>query len=52
MAAPRIHVDAALAPGVELTLAEGAARHVAAVLRLREGAALTLFDGRGSEAAA
>lgn len=52
MAVPRIHVDAALVSGVELALPEGAARHVAAVLRLRQDAALTLFDGRGSEAAA
>lgn len=52
MGAPRVHVDAEFAPGLELTLAEGAARHVGAVLRLREGAALILFDGRGLEAAA
>ncbi|SDL55157.1 16S rRNA (uracil1498-N3)-methyltransferase [Modicisalibacter muralis] len=52
MKAPRIHVDAALAPGVDLILPEAAARHVAAVLRLREGAPLTLFDGRGQEATA
>ncbi|MEC9483783.1 MAG: 16S rRNA (uracil(1498)-N(3))-methyltransferase [Halomonas sp.] len=49
---PRIHVDAELAAGIELSLPEGAARHVAAVLRLREGAALTLFDGRSHEAQA
>lgn len=52
MKAPRIHVDAALAPGVDLTLPDAAARHVAAVLRLREGAPLRLFDGRGKEASA
>lgn len=52
MSAPRIYVDVALAPGVDLTLPEAAARHVAAVLRLREGASLRLFDGRGKEAAA
>ncbi|HET8790040.1 MAG TPA: 16S rRNA (uracil(1498)-N(3))-methyltransferase [Modicisalibacter sp.] len=52
MKAPRIHVDAALAPGVDLTLPDAAARHVAAVLRLREGAPLRLFDGRGKEALA
>ncbi|KXS37111.1 MAG: 16S rRNA (uracil1498-N3)-methyltransferase [Halomonadaceae bacterium T82-2] len=49
---PRIHVDATLHPGDALTLPDNAARHVAAVLRLREGARLTLFDGRGREAAA
>lgn len=52
MSAPRIHLDATLTAGAELTLPEGPARHVAAVLRLREGATLTLFDGRGQEAAA
>ena len=52
LSGPRIHVDAELAADTELTLPEGAARHVATVLRLREGAALTLFDGRGHEAAA
>ncbi|WP_129139809.1 16S rRNA (uracil(1498)-N(3))-methyltransferase [Modicisalibacter coralii] len=52
MSGPRIHVDARLEPGAELTLPDGAARHVAAVLRLREGARLTLFDGRGQEAEA
>ena len=49
MSGPRIHIDAALAPGVDVTLPDAAARHVAAVLRLREGAALRLFDGRGHE---
>lgn len=49
---PRIHLDGALLAGAEVILPEGAARHVAAVLRLREGAVLTLFDGHGSEAAA
>ncbi len=52
MSVPRIHFDATLTAGAELSLPEGPARHVAAVLRLREGAALTLFDGRGQEAAA
>lgn len=52
LSGPRIHVDTELAADTELTLPEGAARHVAAVLRLREGATLTLFDGRGHEAAA
>ncbi|GAB2788119.1 16S rRNA (uracil(1498)-N(3))-methyltransferase [Halomonas shantousis] len=52
MAAPRIHVPTTLVPGATLTLPEGPARHVATVLRLREGATLTLFDGRGHEATA
>lgn len=52
MSAPRIHVAADFAVGGDLVLPEGAARHVALVLRLREGAELTLFDGRGQEARA
>lgn len=52
MTGPRIHLDAELVAGADVVLPEGAARHVATVLRLRAGAALTLFDGHGSEAAA
>ncbi|RXE46611.1 16S rRNA (uracil(1498)-N(3))-methyltransferase [Chromohalobacter israelensis] len=50
MAGPRIHVAATLVAAAELTLPEGASRHVAGALRLREGAALRLFDGEGHEA--
>jgi 16S rRNA (uracil1498-N3)-methyltransferase len=49
MREPRIHVNAALNTGAELALPAGAATHVQRVLRLRAGAALTLFDGRGGE---
>ncbi|GAA0629021.1 16S rRNA (uracil(1498)-N(3))-methyltransferase [Halomonas beimenensis] len=49
---PRIHVAAALTAGGDVVLPEGAARHVARVLRLGEGAPLVLFDGRGIEAEA
>ncbi|ATJ81020.1 16S rRNA (uracil(1498)-N(3))-methyltransferase [Halomonas beimenensis] len=49
---PRIHVAAALTDGPDVVLPEGAARHVARVLRLGEGAPLVLFDGRGIEAEA
>ncbi|SHE70971.1 16S rRNA m(3)U-1498 methyltransferase [Modicisalibacter ilicicola DSM 19980] len=52
MSGPRIYVDALLEPGAELVLPEGAARHVVTVLRLKEGAPLTLFDGHGNEAEA
>ncbi|TXC67103.1 16S rRNA (uracil(1498)-N(3))-methyltransferase [Piscinibacter aquaticus] len=45
---PRFHVDLPLAGAAEITLPEGAARHVQ-VLRLQPGDALTLFDGRGGE---
>lgn len=49
MREPRIHVNAPLNTGAELALPAGAATHVQRVLRLRVGAALTLFDGRGGE---
>ena len=48
----RIHVAAALSVGTELDLPDDAARHVAQVLRMRAGEALTLFDGAGGEYAA
>jgi 16S rRNA (uracil1498-N3)-methyltransferase len=44
----RFWVDAPLSPGADIELPERAARH-AAVLRLREGDSVTLFDGRGGE---
>jgi 16S rRNA (uracil1498-N3)-methyltransferase len=52
MKAPRIHVAADFTVGGDIVLPEGAARHVARVLRLGEGAPLRLFDGRGWEARA
>ena len=45
---PRFHVPLPLAPGAELALPPGAARHVQ-VLRLQPGSAITLFDGQGGE---
>ncbi len=48
----RIHVAATLSVGAELDLPDDAARHVAQVLRMRAGEALTLFDGAGGEYAA
>ena len=45
---PRFYVDLPLAAGSMLDLPESVLRHVQ-VLRLREGDALTLFDGRGGE---
>ncbi len=47
----RIHVDAALAAGLEFDLPPGPARHVQ-VRRAQPGDALVLFDGRGGEWAA
>ncbi|EWG99654.1 16S rRNA (uracil(1498)-N(3))-methyltransferase [Halomonas sp. BC04] len=50
--APRIHVAADFTVGGDVVLPEGAARHVARVLRMSEGAPLTLFDGQGQQARA
>ena len=49
---PRLHVETELHPHSKLTLPEDAAHHAARVLRLREGDAVVLFDGRGGEYAA
>lgn len=48
----RVYVDAALEVGTRITLTGGAAGHLTRVLRLRPGAAVTLFNGRGGEHAA
>lgn len=48
----RLYLPDALAVGATVTLPESAARHAVQVLRLREGANVTLFDGRGGEYAA
>jgi 16S rRNA (uracil1498-N3)-methyltransferase len=45
----RCYVPSALAAQSELTLPPGPSAHIAKVLRLRAGAELTLFDGRGGE---
>jgi len=45
----RVHVPGPLVAGASLALPEQAAAHVARVLRLGTGDALTLFDGRGGE---
>jgi 16S rRNA (uracil1498-N3)-methyltransferase len=45
----RIHLAAALSTGTEMLLPKDAANHVVRVLRLREGAALIVFDGKGYE---
>lgn len=52
MRIPRIYQTQRLAENSRITLEEGAARHVARVLRLGPGAPLRLFDGRGGEYAA
>jgi 16S rRNA (uracil1498-N3)-methyltransferase len=45
----RVHVDARLDSGRQLTVEGSAANHIARVLRLRAGDALTLFNGQGGE---
>ncbi len=45
----RVYVEAPLAPGRSCALGGSAANHIMRVLRLRDGDALTLFDGRGGE---
>jgi len=52
MRVTRIHVDAPLSVGQQIVLPEQAATHLMRVLRLRAGAALTLFNGQGGEYAA
>jgi 16S rRNA (uracil1498-N3)-methyltransferase len=46
---PRLFVDVELQSQASLELPEAAAHHAARVLRLREGDAVVLFDGRGGE---
>jgi len=45
----RLFVDTELQPQASLELPEAAAHHAVRVLRLREGDAVVLFDGRGGE---
>lgn len=49
MRAPRIFVSDRLATGTEAVLDEAASNHLLRVLRLRAGAALTVFNGEGGE---
>src|SRR6185437_3633751 len=48
----RVHVSAPLTSGRRHTIEGDAAIHIARVLRLEPGDALTMFDGRGGEYAA
>ncbi len=52
MRTTRVFVDLAFASGQELPLPAAQSAHLLRVLRLRTGAALTLFNGRGGEYAA
>lgn len=49
MNAPRFYVPLPLAPGSRIDLPDAAAGHVARVLRMQVGDAVTLFDGAGGE---
>lgn len=46
---PRVYLDAPLGQAGEVSLEDAPAHHLARVLRLREGDALTVFNGRGGE---
>lgn len=46
---PRVYLDAPLEQSGEVSLEGAPAHHLARVLRLREGDALTVFNGRGGE---
>ena len=46
---PRVYLDAALEQPGDVSLNDAPAHHLARVLRLREGDALTVFNGRGGE---
>jgi RsmE family RNA methyltransferase len=45
----RVHVDDKLQSGQQLTVEGSAGNHIARVLRLRAGDAITLFNGQGGE---
>jgi 16S rRNA (uracil1498-N3)-methyltransferase len=45
----RVHIDAELHSGRQVTVEGSAGNHIARVLRLRAGDALTLFNGQGGE---
>jgi 16S rRNA (uracil1498-N3)-methyltransferase len=45
----RVYVDTPVAAGTRLVVEGSAANHIARVLRLRSGDALTVFDGSGGE---
>jgi 16S rRNA (uracil1498-N3)-methyltransferase len=49
MATPRFYCPAGLAAGQNIELPQALAHHALRVLRLRDGAAIVLFDGQGGE---
>ena len=52
MASPRVFTDQALAAGAQIALEAGPSHHLLRVLRLKPGAELRLFNGRGGSFAA
>ena len=46
---PRVYLDLPFAEGGEISLEDAASHHLSRVLRLREGDAITLFNGHGGE---
>lgn len=52
MRSPRVHTEQPLASGATITLEPEPSRHLLGALRLRPGAALTVFNGDGGEFAA
>lgn len=49
MSLPRFFCDTPLSPGARLALPDALAHHAIRVLRLKDGASMTLFDGQGGE---
>ncbi|WP_459615250.1 16S rRNA (uracil(1498)-N(3))-methyltransferase [Bordetella sp. 2513F-2] len=49
MPLPRFYCDVPLSAGARIVLPDATAHHAVRVLRLRDGAALTLFNGTGGE---
>ncbi|WP_124080110.1 16S rRNA (uracil(1498)-N(3))-methyltransferase [Pigmentiphaga humi] len=49
MPLPRFHIDLPMSPGARLALPDAIAHHALRVLRLREGEAIVVFDGRGGQ---
>lgn len=47
MAAPRVFTDQVLAEGIRIALETGPSHHLLRVLRLKAGAELSIFNGRG-----
>jgi 16S rRNA (uracil1498-N3)-methyltransferase len=46
---PRFFIDSALAPGATVRLPDDVAHHALHVLRLRDGAPIVVYDGRGGQ---